>query len=142
MGRIRQATLYWYPPRTLQTVYNSKICISSWGLYAISRTFGGKETLLYVGLTFDQCFMHRIIKHEMNWFKSYRGTYLVRFGEFQKPCYITKDLVEDVESALIYELKPKHNISKKYSYTFINRYRVFNIGFRGLLPKEVCMLSH
>ncbi len=72
----------------------------------------------------------------------YRGEIYLRFGEFVKPVSITKDLIEDVESCLIYELEPKHNICKKSSYRYTNEYIITNTGFRGVVPKQISTRQH
>lgn len=142
MSRQRKTEINWTYPRKLESAINSSICVESWGIYYISRKFGNNETLLYIGLTFNQKFVHRIAKHYENWLHKYRGTIYIRFGEFTKPQYITKDLIEDAESCLIFELSPKHNICKKASYTFTNEYIISNTGFRGVIPKQISTREH
>jgi len=142
MSRQRKTEITWSYPRTLESALNSEICLSGWGIYYISRKFGDKETLLYVGLTFDQTFIKRIAQHRKNWLHLYRGAIYIRFGEFTKPQSISKDLVEDVESCLIYELDPKHNICKKSYYSYSNEYIITNNGFRGVIPKQISTREH
>lgn len=137
MNRQRKTEIYWSYPKTLESVLDSEICLNGWGLYYISRKFGGNETLLYIGLTFDQTYIKRIAQHRKNWLHQYRGEIYIRFGEFTKPQQIAKDLVVDVESCLIYELEPRYNTCKKSSYSFSNEYVITSNGYRGLVPKQI-----
>ena len=142
MSRQRKAVIDWTYPKRIDSVINSEICKTSWGIYYISRKFSNKETLLYIGITFQQNFIHRIIQHDKQWLHKYRGEKYIRFGEFTKPQNITRDIIEDAESCLIYELDPKHNTCKKYCYTFSNEYIITNRGYRGVIPKEISTRAH
>lgn len=68
---------------------------------------------------------------------NYRGEKYIRFGEFSIGKDITKDMIEDVESCLIFGMQPIHNVHKKSSYTFTNEYRIVSSGNRGFIPKEI-----
>ncbi|MGE4418777.1 MAG: hypothetical protein AB7D38_02950 [Sulfurimonas sp.] len=118
---------------------------SKTGLYQISRLFGKNETLLYLGIvkSSNRTFQKRLTEHEY-WIKEYRGTIKVRFGTIQRKrgLQINPQLIEDVESVLIYELNPIENIQKTCGY-FINKdLQVENIGYRGFLPKVVSSCTH
>lgn len=142
MARLKSAVIRWSYPRNIDSIYRGEICNTGWGLYAISRVFGNNETLLYIGLTYNQNFVHRISKHHKNWFGLYRGDIKIRLGEFEAPVYITRDIIEDVESCLIYELQPRQNICKRKGYTYTCRYSLTNVGYRGVLPSKMSMAFH
>ena len=142
MSRQRKTEIHWSYPKKLESALDSEICLTGWGLYYISRKFGEKETLLYIGLTFNQTYIKRIAQHRKNWVHQYRGEIYIRFGEFTKPLSIEKDLVVDVESCLIYELEPKHNICKKSSYRYSNEYIITSNGYRGVIPKQLSTREH
>ena len=72
----------------------------------------------------------------------YRGEKYIRFGEFPLGKSITKEMIEDVESCIIFEMQPTHNIYKKSSYTYNNKYQVSNRGYRGLMPREINTNNH
>ena len=139
---MKTLEIYWNYPIKINSALISERCNKSWGIYYISRKFGGKETLLYVGLTFHQNFKHRINQHRKNWIKQFRGEKYVRFGEFVKPSNITKAIIEDAESGIIHQIQPTKNICKKRSYTYTEQYKISNTGFRGIIPKEISMSCH
>lgn len=51
-------------------------------------------------------------------------------------------LVDNIESALIFETQPKCNKQKINSYTRLYDLRIINAGFKGILPKEICNRDH
>jgi hypothetical protein len=142
MARTRKAEIKWSYPIKVDSALKNERCIESWGIYYISRKFGSSETLLYIGLTFHQNFIHRIIQHHNVWMNDYRGEKYIRFGEFDEPKIITKEIIENVESCLIYELQPVQNVSKKSSYSCYNEYTVISSGFRGIIPREISTKNH
>ncbi|MGK4568145.1 GIY-YIG nuclease family protein [Flavobacterium sp. 3HN19-14] len=142
MPRLKNAEIKWSYPRETDSALLSEICIESWGIYYISRKFGNNETLLYIGLAYHQNFIKRIKQHKKKWLNKYRGTKYIRFGEFVKPQNISKDLIEDAESCLIYELKPIHNKCKISSYSYSNEYKILSTGNRGVIPKVISMCDH
>ena len=62
--RVRTITVNWLKPIMYRKAYyNDKIL--GIGVYYISRKFGGKESVLYIGKTYD-CFYNRIISHDQS----------------------------------------------------------------------------
>ena len=129
----------WSYPKAFEKIIETEIAQSGWGIYYISRKFGENETLLYIGITYAQNFKARLDSHSWNWFKNYRGKKLIRFGEFTNKIDVSNETIVDIESALIFEISPKHNTSKKSSYKFNSLYRIKNTGYRGEVPKLVSM---
>ena len=142
MSRTKTIEIIWSYPLKVDSALTKERCIDSWGIYYISRKFGGNETLLYIGLTFHQNFINRIIQHHKKWMSDYRGEKYIRFGEFPIGKAITKDMIEDLESCIIFEMQPLHNIHKKSSYSFTNEYKIINRGNRGFIPKEISTRNH
>ena len=142
MATTRKIEINWSYPLKVDSALTKARCIESWGIYYISRKFGNNETLLYIGLTFHQNFINRIIQHQKSWMNDYRGEKYIRFGEFPLGKSITKEMIEDVESCIIFEMQPTHNIYKKSSYTYNNKYQVSNRGYRGLMPREINTNNH
>ena len=48
-------------------------------------------------------------------------------------------IITDVESALIYEMKPFENTDKLNGYCYFNECKIINTGYRGVLPSVICM---
>lgn len=114
------------------------------GIYQISRKFGDNETLLYIGLvkSSKRDFSHRIKEH-LSWLNEYRGQKIIRFGKIiclQKVYDL--DLIEEVEGALIYQLKPFENTMKKQSYKIRKDLIINNIGYRGYIPQTIDTKNH
>lgn len=119
------------------------------GVYAISRVWGEKtstpqqEKLLYIGKT-ERNFEQRIFEHTQHKLADKRGNMYVRFGIIQNE--FTPEVLDDIESALIYGLKPKWNLSKIKEYTYKSDYFVYiiNEGYRGVgvIDKEIDAKLH
>ena len=142
--RPKKVTVDWSKPRSLNKNWYDEILLGR-GLYYLSRKFGKKETLLYIGQTFD-CFYNRFIDHDWYWLHTYKGEKRFRLGSITYPTGKTdvemKQLIKDVESVLIYMMKPKENTMGIYSYTPKHLYVVSNTGFIGELPKTISMKEH
>lgn len=140
--RRRSVTLKWSYPIEYTNAYNKEICTQT-GIYYISRVFGGHETLIYIGKTVD-CFFNRMKSHDENWLKSVRGKKYIRFGSIMTPKEYANDLVEDIESAIIYEMQPQSNYMKTCAYTYRSGYfvNINNTGYRGVLPQTIDSKTH
>jgi redox-sensitive bicupin YhaK (pirin superfamily) len=116
------------------------------GLYQISRLFGKKETLIYIGIVKspNRTFKQRLKEHHKYWMQNYRGVIKIRFGIIQgkQGLQINPQLIEDAESVLIYELKPFENTQKTRSYFIKKDLQVESIGRRGFSPKVVSSCTH
>lgn len=73
---------------------------------------------------------------------NYRGEKIVRFGTITKPITVTSEIINDAESAIIYDIEPKHNRSKIKSYQYFEEYIVLNEGYKGKLPKVIDIREH
>ncbi len=131
--------LKWSYPKTFESVIDTEVAHCGYGIYYISRKFGQKETLLYIGITYSQNFRARLNSHAWKWFSKYRGKKIIRFGEFITDEKISNETIIDVESALIFGTFPKHNTDKQYSYKYDKLYRIKNKGYRGEISQIVSM---
>lgn len=135
--RKKSVTIEWSYPIVCSRAYEKDKYTEN-GIYYISRVFGGHETLIYIGKTVD-CFMNRIKSHEEVWLNTVRGKKYIRFGCILAPKTYDNDLIEDIESAIIYEMKPQNNYMKTCSYTYRSGYfvNINNTGYRGVLPQLI-----
>lgn len=131
----------WSYPREFENVKETELSYEGYGIYCISRKFGGNETILYIGKTYRQ-FRDRLKNHKKNWMSKYRGEKIVRFGTIIKPITVTSEIINDAESAIIYDIEPKHNRSKIRSYQYFEEYIILNQDYRGLLPKVIDIRNH
>lgn len=131
----------WTYPREFENAKETILSYEGFGIYCISRKFGRNETILYIGKT-DRQFRDRLKNHRKVWMSNYRGEKVVRFGTIVKPITVTSEIINDVESAIIYDIEPKHNKSKKKSYHYFEEYIILNQGYRGQLPKIIDIRNH
>lgn len=137
--RIKTVKIYWTYPVLYENIFSS-IKVSEKGIYYLSRNFGDKETLLYIGKT-SNSFYNRLNSHK-HWLNLYRGKLFVRLGIIISPKTYDDELITDVESALIYEMQPFENTDKTNGYYYLNECKIVNTGYRGLLPPVISMREH
>lgn len=144
--RLKKVTVNWSYPRLLDNMWYDEQ-LNNVGLYYISRKFGGKETLLYIGQTYDS-YYRRLEAHDFNWMGYYRGEKYIRLGTVTYPENKSdsemKQLIKDVESALIYDMRDvlKENYMGIKSYTPKHLYVITNEGYKGELNATVSMRDH
>ena len=131
----------WSYPREFENAKETELSYEGYGVYCISRKFGNKETIIYIGKTARQ-FRDRLKDHQSKWLDDYRGEKIVRFGTITQPKTVTKEIINDLESAIIFEIHPTHNTDKKNGYHYTEEYKIINEGYRGLLPKEIDINNH
>lgn len=137
--KTKKVIVDWSDPRTYDSVFYSPR-IQDIGLYCLSRKYGNNETLLYIGKT-NHSFYSRLSSHQF-WFEQYKGKLFVRLGIITQPSKYDNELIEDIESAIIYEIKPLENTDKINGYTCWNVCEIENSGYRGLLPRIIDMRNH
>lgn len=116
------------------------------GIYYISRKFGEKESILYIGKT-TYNFWSRLDSHNEYWLDTYRGKKAVRLGRIISPKNISdadlKGLINDAEKTIIFYLSnldehnPVANVVSTKSTNFDNVLKIKNCGYRGQLPEEI-----
>ena len=137
--RIKTVKINWSYPVLYENIFSS-IRVNEKGIYYLSRKFGDKETLLYIGKT-SNSFYNRLNSHKY-WLNLYRGKLFVRLGIIISPKTYDDNLITDVESALIYEMQPFENTDKTNGYYYLNECKIVNTGYRGLLPPVISMREH
>lgn len=138
--RLKTITLKWSYPILYQNIFAYTDRMQEKGIYYLSRKFGNTETLLYIGKT-NNNFCNRLSSHE-SWLNEYRGKIYVRLGIIISPQIYDDSVITDVESALIYELKPVDNTDKTKSYCYTNELKIINAGNKGVLPDVVSIRDH
>jgi len=127
----------WHGPYNLDSITMRDVCYNN-GIYAISRVFGGKETLLYIGKT-GRTFVQRLTEHNKDWLWSVRGLIQIRVGllEYASSERHTAQKLGDTESLLIHWHSPPYNTTYRDWYYGRNKLEVINVGKRGPLDKRV-----
>jgi hypothetical protein len=144
--RLKQVTVTWSYPKRLDNMWADER-LHEVGLYYISRKFGVKETLLYIGQTYDS-YYNRLVAHDYLWLHKYRGTKYIRLGTITYPANKSGEelraLIKDVESTLIYDMRDIliHNTMGRNTYAPKHLYAVANEGYRGELSAMVSMREH
>lgn len=130
-------TIHWHGPYRVDNLALHDITLET-GIYAISRIFGGRESLLYIGQTLRD-FEKRIGEHRRDWLNFERGQILIRCGtlEFESGRRYSKRKLNDVESLLIQWHKPPRNTRDMKWYRGREFLSVLNSGRRGLLDHHV-----
>lgn len=147
MAFYKKITIKWSYPVAFDRILE-KESVTDMGIYYISRQFGNKKSILYIGKTTDM-FKHRLKDHKKKWLDTYRGQKSVRLGTVIAPVNISeeerKELINDAEKTIIYYLSkldehdPVANVVSTNSANFYHILKIENTGFRGQLPKEICI---
>ena len=145
MSEYKEITIKWSYPKEFDAVLGSER-MDDIGIYYISRVFGGKETLLYIGKT-TASFRSRLKDHKSKWLDTYRGAKYVRLGTIIEPkemsVYDTAGYINDAEKTIIFYMTQvaahplPANVTSTVTTYPIQDLRIHNIGFRGELPKEI-----
>jgi hypothetical protein len=127
----------WYGPFTLEKI-NTRDIASYLGVYAIYRVLGGKESLLYIGIT-SRSFNRRINEHYREWLWNVRVEKRIRSGILEYPHGEKHSLkkLNDTESLLIHWHRPPCNTSFIKWYSGRLNLEVINVGRRGLVDRNV-----
>lgn len=145
MIKYKQITIEWSYPIEINRILE-KECMNDIGIYYISRKFGEKQSILYIGKT-TYSFWSRLESHKEEWLDYYRGKKYVRLGRVISPNNISeqelKELINDAERTIIFYLSNNDeyelvaNVVSTKSTTFDNILKITNIGYRGQLPAEL-----
>lgn len=145
MAKYRRITIEWSYPIEINSILQ-KDCMNDIGIYYISRKFGEKQSILYIGKT-TYSFCSRLESHKEYWLDTYRGKKYVRLGKIVSPKNISeaelKELINDAERTIIFYLSnmDEHelvaNVVSTKSTNFDNTLKITNTGYRGQLPKEL-----
>ncbi|WP_407405208.1 hypothetical protein [Sodaliphilus sp.] len=150
INRIFNVEINWAKPIAVDNRFNSAHYDEQIGIYLISTKFTRNgvlcEKFVYVGETMNS-FDTRIFQHiekSSEWSKSYGQKY-IRFGKIEKyPNWVeTKELLLTLESTIIQSIKDHPNarlVNKRQinSWTIYYDINVENVGYRGIVPPELC----
>lgn len=110
------------------------------------KQYRGKDKeLIYIGIVKSNArdFRVRMDEHRSEWLSNIsRGQIFVKFGILYATFNITDELIEDVESALVFDNQPSENEKKKKSYTIAQDLIVKNINHQYLLHATVDTRAH
>ena len=145
LSDYKEITIKWSYPKEIDNVIVSDEA-NGIGIYYISRMFGDKETLLYIGKS-TASFRSRLENHKTEWLDSYRGAKYVRLGTIVEPknlsAYDMAGYINDAEKTIIFYMKEiekhelKANVTSTRSTYVIEDLIINNIGYRGELPKQL-----
>lgn len=112
-----------------------------YGIYQITRVFGGYERLLYVGIVWSEMrsFYVRMNEHRRKWIDKKHGAMYLRFGTLSAlgGIEVDRDLIEEAEGAIILQCQPAQNRSKKRSFSIRDDLVVKNSGNRGFIDATI-----
>ena len=130
------ANINWFGPYLLDRIYYYEIAYEK-GFYSISRVWGGKESLLYIGKT-KRMLIERIFEHD-NWIYKTRGKIKVRFGilELYRGQKFSDKRLKDMEALLIAYHNPPFNVQNHYYYYGRCPLTIINKGRRGPIEGRV-----
>ncbi len=145
MIKYKKITIEWSYPIEFSRILE-KEAMNDIGIYYISRKFGGKESILYIGkATYN--FSTRLESHNVHKVNKYKGKKFVRLGRIVNPKNLSqkelKELISDAEKTIIFYLSnyDEHglvdNIDCRKTACFTNLLKIKNIGYRGQLPEEL-----
>lgn len=139
-------------------LFTTKVTIDWDGPYLIDRLFDNDDELLYENGIYEivstelnrslyigkakNTFYDRLDQH-LEWLGHYPGIKKVRFGTIKKNADFIETHIQSIESVLIYETQPLHNIKSTFSYTIGRHYVIFNVGKKSrFLPFKVETRNH
>jgi hypothetical protein len=116
------------------------------GIYQLTRVWGDRdETLLYIGIVWSdtRTMLKRMEEHRGTWLGALRGINY-RFGAITPVRGLTRGraLLETIEGAMVCELQPPENTSKRKWYSSWGDLVIHNRFDRGALPLYVDMTNH
>jgi hypothetical protein len=134
----KKIEIYWSYPILISSVIDDDI-LFDWGLYQITTKINKKENLLYIGESWHN-FNDRIKAHYKKWLDLYEGDKYIRLGHLKTK--VTQKQLLDIESAIIFDIKPIQNIKSTQTYNPSDEYDIYSNGWRGKVPKLVKTKEH
>lgn len=146
MSRPKKITINWSRPIPWDERDLYEAIETGPGVYAISRIFGNKETLLYIGETKRESFKKRMDEHVTDHnkgkeeFLNLRGRKYVRFGHidgFQGYDEITmKRILRNTETHLIWNYNPQENRKQLATATIWKQLDITNRGSSWIFSRK------
>jgi hypothetical protein len=120
--------------------------INHYGLYMfIERGYDRVDRLIYIGIVKSDArdFHLRMNEHARDWLHSIsKGDVFVKFGILHSHEPITEQLIEDAESALVFDAEPPENSQKMKSYTIEDELIVRNFNHEGFVKRTINTRKH
>lgn len=134
---MESITINWHGPYSLLNLGYKELA-GNIGIYAIYRTYGNKETLLYIGKT-ERSFSQRLAEHYKDWLYQVKGKITVRLGIVEIPYggRFSPKRLSDIESLLITWHAPMYNTSSAVYYRGRFNLQINNVGRRTSIDKFV-----
>ncbi len=106
---------------------------------------GKARELIYIGIVKSafRTMYKRLQEHRKTWLDEVtHGQIFVKFGTLETSLPITGQLIEDAESALVFEHQPSENWMKKEGYTIARDLIVHNRNHGGYLKATIDTRDH
>lgn len=117
------------------------------GLYQIYGTHEiyGPDTLLYIGMCWEQKFSQRLNQHKNEWFKWLSSDASIYIGRVNKDLdgsaeiKISKEQVEELEKMLIYFCTPPYN--SQHIYDFKPKFDLLLLNYKRKKMLPYCLTT-
>lgn len=132
MSDFPTITLKWEKPVPIIDAIDDPSYITS-GIYCIIRKYGKTMNLYYIGKSAGVGVKSRLKSHLESTVNGKKGEKLVSFARVSKSdvgCLDLKQVIDDIESALIYKCQPEYNIQKKASFKPKYKFVIKNSGHK------------
>ncbi|WP_439873341.1 sodium:proton symporter (plasmid) [Bacillus mycoides] len=136
MRLIETVHIKWYGSYSLNDLYNREETFKK-GIFAISRVYAKKETMLYIGKT-QRRFIQKIRELNNDWFCD-ESELKIRLGiiEFPSGESYSEKKVKEIKSLLILRHTPLENDTSLIYYRGSFNLKILNKGRRGLIVKKL-----
>ncbi|WP_129111226.1 sodium:proton symporter [Bacillus toyonensis] len=136
MRLIETVHIKWYGSYSLNDLYNREETFKK-GIFAISRVYAKKETMLYIGKT-QRRFIQKIRELNNDWFCD-ESELKIRLGiiEFPSGESYSEKKVKEIKSLLILRHTPVENDTSLIYYRGPFNLKILNKGRRGLIVKKL-----
>ncbi|PGA89587.1 sodium:proton symporter [Bacillus toyonensis] len=133
---IETVHIKWYGSYSLNDLYNREETFKK-GIFAISRVYAKKETMLYIGKT-QRRFIQKIRELNNDWFCD-ESELKIRLGiiEFPSGESYSEKKVKEIKSLLILRHTPVENDTSLIYYRGPFNLKILNKGRRGLIVKKL-----
>lgn len=145
-AKPRKVTVTWSKPKPVRDAINDPNFLIS-GVYCITSKREDTERLLYIGKSSGGGGIKgRLGNHYQKWIDDRGGTKYVRMGVVKtiSKCDMS-EIIDMVESLLIFDSHPSKNIQKMKQYSYNNDCILENCGYYGggkLFKKKIDSRNH
>lgn len=152
---VREVDIRWSKEIEFHEINKNMKLVHDYGLYMILETgfkterpkqYGNSlKELIYIGIikSSDRNFLIRMQEHRRKWLHNIsEGQIFVKFGILYSNENVSEQLIEDAESALVFEHRPSENTSKMSSYTIAKDLIVKNINHGDYVKPTIKTVDH